>query len=301
MESIGGSSTVRHLLFLAGVAASLTAAPAWAQSAPAVTPPDTGAAATAAETGGDSITIGAGAAYLPDYEGSNDYRISPAPGAIGSFRGLNFTLAGNRLSVDVIPNRPGPGVDVQFGPIGVLNFNRSSAKNIDDLRVRRLGEVNTAIELGGYVGIGKTGVITSDFDRLSVSVSYRHDINGAHDSGIVQPSINYLTPLSRKAAVGLFASAEHVERGYADAYYTVTAAQALASGLPAYRARGGWKNYTLGALGTVALTGDLLHGFKLVGGGTYSRLLNGFSYSPVVRTAGRPGQWLGVVGLAYTF
>lgn len=276
-------------------------APAYAQSAPSPIPPDAGAVATNAETNGDSITIGAGAVYLPDYEGSNDYRVSPAPGAIGSFKGFNFTLAGNRLSVDVIPNKPGPGLDVQFGPIGVINFNRSSLKNIDDRRIRALGERNTGIELGGYVGIGKTGVITSDFDRLSVSVSYRHDVNDAHDSGIWQPSINYVTPLSRKAAVGLFASAEHVERAYANAYYSVDATQALASGLPAYSARGGWKNYTVGALATVALTGDLLHGFKLVAGGTYSRLLNSFSYSPVTRIAGKPGQWLGAVGLAYTF
>ena len=293
---------MRHLFSLTTAALSLAAAaPALAQSAPSATPPDAGAAATTAETGGDSITIGAGAVYLPDYEGSNDYKFSPAPGAIGSFKGFNFTLAGNRLSIDLVPDKPGPGFDVQLGPVGVLNFNRSSNKGIDDRRIRALGERNTGIELGGYVGIGKTGVITSEYDRLSVSVSYRHDVNNAHDSGIWQPSINYLTPLSRKAAVGLFASAEHVERGYANAYYTINAAQSLASGLPAYQARGGWKNYTLGALGTVSLTGDLFHGFKLVGGATYARLLNSFSASPVTRIAGRSSQWLGVVGLAYTF
>lgn len=279
-------------------AALVVAAPAWAQSAPTATPPDAGALADA---GGDSITIGAGAVYLPDYEGSDDYRFTPAPGAIGSYKGFNFTLAGNRLSVDVIPNAPGPGIDVQFGPIGVLNFNRSSLKSIDDARIRALGERDTAIELGGFIGIGKTGVITSDYDRLSVSLSVRKDVNGAHDSTIWQPSINYLTPLSRKAAVGLFASAERVQGEYARYYFSVTAPQALASGLPVYAAGGGWKNYTLGALATVALTGDLLRGFKLVGGGTYSRLLNDFGDSPVTSVAGRRSQWLGAVGLAYTF
>ena len=292
---------MRHLTRFSVLLLAATAAPALAQSAPSATPPDGGAIATNAETGGDSITIGAGAVYLPDYEGSNDYKFTPAPGAIGSFKGFNFQLAGNRLSVDLIPNRPGPGIDFQLGPIGVVNFNRSSIKGIDDVRIKRLGERNTGIELGGYVGIGKTGVITSDYDRISLSVSYRHDVNNAHDSGIWQPSFNYLTPLSRKAAVGVFASAEHVERGYANAYYTITPAQSLASGLPVYQGRGGWKNYTVGALATISLTGDLLHGFKLVAGGTYARLLNGFSYSPVTRIAGNPSQWLGAVGLAYTF
>ena len=279
-------------------ATALIAAPALAQDGSTATPPDAGGFT---EPAGDSVTIGAGGVYLPDYEGSDDYRFTAAPGAIGSIHGFNFVLAANRLSVDLIPDRSRSGIDFQLGPVAVVNFNRSSLKSIDDRRIRALGERNTAIELGGYVGIGKTGVITSDYDRLSLSVSYRHDVNNAHDSGIWQPTINYLTPLSRKAAVGLFVSAEHVGDGYADAYFTVLPTQVAISGLPAYRARGGWKNYTIGTLATIALTGDLLHGVKLVGGGTYSRLLNDFGDSPVVRIAGRRGQWVGVLGLAYTF
>ena len=296
---------MRRSIFLPlAFAATVVATPAFAQDASP--PPDAGAAAAITgeaqmDPDADSITIGAGGAYLPDYEGSNDYRFSPVPGAIGSFRGFNFTLAGNRASVDLIPNAPGQTVDIQAGPIGVVNFNRSSIKNIDDARVRALGELGTAIELGGYVGIGKTGIITSPYDRLSVSVSYRTDVNGVHKSGIWQPTINYFTPLSLKAAAGLFASAEHVEGGYARTYYTVTAAQSLASRLPVFTARSGWKNYTVGALATYSLTGNLLHGFKVVAGGTYSHLLNDFADSPVVRIAGSKNQWLGTVGLAYTF
>ena len=283
--------------FLATIAALLlTTTPAFAQNAPTASPPDAGGAAD-----GDSITIGAGGVYLPDYEGSDDYRFTAAPGAIGSYKGFNFTLAGNRFSLDLVPNAGGPGVDVQFGPIGVVNFNRSSVDSIDDRRVRALGELDTAIELGGYLGIGKTGVITSDYDRLSFSVSYRQDVNGAHKGAIIQPTVNYLTPLSTKAAVGLFASAEIVEDDYADYYFTVTPTQSLASGLPAYRAEGGLKNYTLGLLGTYALTGDLLQGFKIVAGGTYARLVRDFGDSPVTSVAGKRSQWLGTVGLAYTF
>ena len=172
---------------------------------------------------------------------------------------------------------------------------------LDDPRVKALGKVKTAIELGGYVGIGKTGVITSPYDKLSVSLSYRHDVAGAHDSGIWQPSINYLTPLSTKAAVGLFATAEHAGRGYATSYFSISPTQAIASGLPTYNARGGWKNYSIGGLATYSLTGNLLHGWKVVAGGTYRRMLNDFGDSPVVSIAGSRNQWLGAVGVAYTF
>lgn len=286
---------IRLTAVAATLAFALAASPASAQD----TPPD--GAPPIEDFGGDSITIGAAGAYLPDYEGSDDYRLVPAPVAIGSISGFAFTLAGNRLSVDLIPNQPGPSWDFQAGPIGVISFNRSDRDSIDDPRVKALAEVDTAIELGGYVGIGKTGVITSPYDKLSVSLSYRHDVSNAHDSGIWQPTINYLTPLSRKAAIGLFASAERAERGYARTYFSISPTESVASGLTVYNARGGWKNYTVGALATYSLTGDLLHGFKLIAGGTYKRMLNDFGNSPIVSIAGDRDQWLGAVGLAYTF
>lgn len=277
------------------IALSLSAITAMAFASPAM--------AQTAEVGanGDTVTVGVAGAYLPDYEGSNDYRITPAPAAIGSVAGFNFQLIGNRLSVDLIPSRPGANWDFQLGPVGVVNLNRNSRKSIDDSRVKALPKRDAAIELGGYVGIGKVGVFTSPYDRLSLSVSYRHDVSDVHDSGIWSPSINYFTPLSRKAAVALSASAEHVSAKYGRAYFSVTPAEALQSGLPAYAAGSGWKSYTAGVAGTYALTGDLQHGFKLVVAGSYKRMLNDYADSPLVSLAGSRDQWLGAVGLAYTF
>ena len=58
---------------------------------------------------------------------------------------------------------------------------------------------------------------------------------------------------------------------------------------------------SIGALATLSITGDLLHGFKLVGGGTYTRLMNSFADSPIVSIAGSRNQWIGALGVAYTF
>jgi outer membrane scaffolding protein for murein synthesis (MipA/OmpV family) len=278
------------------LAAALIASPALAQTAP--TPPD--AIDISEQMGRDSITIGGGVVRLPDYEGSDEYRLTPAPGAIGSIKGFSFQLAGNRLSVDLIP-RTTSAIDIQAGPIGVVNLNRRNVDNVDERGVRALGDLGTAIELGGFVGIAKTGIITSPYDTLGVSLSYRTDVNGVHGSGIWQPSINYLTPLSRKAAVALFATAEHAGDGYARTYFGVTQAGSVASGLRRFDADGGWKNWSVGTVATYSLTGDLFKGFKLVAGGTYGRLLGDFADSPLVSTLGSRSQWLGALGLAYTF
>ena len=97
------------------------------------------------------------------------------------------------------------------------------------------------------------------------------------------------------------AAAERVERGFGRAYFDVDAADSVASGLPVFRTRGGWKNWTVGAAGTYSLTGNLLKGWKLVAGGTYKKMLNDYGDSPLVSVAGSRSQWLGAVGVAYTF
>ncbi|WP_404335764.1 MipA/OmpV family protein [Sphingomonas sp. MMS12-HWE2-04] len=288
-----------YLRILAAPALLLVAAPAFAQdSDPAPTSVET---ESAPDRGGNFAIVGAGAGYLPDYEGSNDYRFVPVPGLAGRLGGFNFQLIGNRASIDLIDDGTGPGWDIQAGPVAVVNFNRSSTKSIDDVRVKALGKIDTALEAGAYFGIGRVGVITSEYDRLSVSVSYRHDVGSVHDAGIFTPSVSYMTPLSRKAAVTLFGSAERAEKGYAQTYFGVTPTGSAASGLAVYSPGGGWKSWTAGIGGAMSITGDLTHGLQLVGGATYRRLLNDFADSPLVSDAGSKSQWMGVVGLAFSF
>lgn len=272
----------------------VAALPAWAQDDVQALPRD-----EAAVQGGDYAIVGVGAAIMPDYDGSEDYGWTPGPGAIGSVGGFDFQLVGNRLSVDLIPDGgSASGWNFQAGPIGVVNFNRASVKGIDNPQVKAMGKLGTAFELGGYVGIGKTGVITSPYDRASLSLSYRHDVSNVHDSAIWTPSFTYITPLSRKSLVGIFVSADRVEDGFADTYFGVTPEQSVASGLPVYNPDGGWKNWTAGLGGAVSITGDLQHGLQLFGGGTYRKLLGDFADSPVTTSR---NQWLGVVGLAFSF
>lgn len=257
--------------------------------------------APAKDLSGDRVLVGIGVANLPDYEGSDDRSWTPAGGVMASLGGFNFQLIGNQLSVDLIRDSAAPGWDFQLGPVGVVNLNRTSTKAIDDPRIKALGKLDTAIELGGYVGVGRVGVVTSDYDRLSVTVSYRHDVSGVSDAGVLTPAVSYMTPLSRKAMVATFVSADHVENGYADAYFGITPAGSVASGLPVWNPRGGWKSWSAGLGGMVSLTGDLTHGLQLVAGGTYRRLVNDFGDSPIVSTAGSRSQWVGAAGIAYSF
>ena len=246
----------------------------------------------------DTITIGVGGAVVPRYEGSDDYRLTPAAAIRGKVSGVSFITQGTALFFNVIPTSGGPGTNVSFGPMAHVTLNRSSLKTVRDPRIAALGRVPVAVEVGGHAGITRTGVITSVYDALNVDLAVSHDVTGTHDSLIITPSITYGTPLSRKAYVGIYASANHVGSGYARTYFGVTPGQAVASGLTGYTPRAGFKDVNGGLFGSVSLTGDLRRGLSLFGITAYSKLLGDIGRSPVVTNR---SQWFGGAGLAYTF
>ncbi|RYY27982.1 MAG: MipA/OmpV family protein [Sphingomonadales bacterium] len=277
----------------------LLANPAFAQEAPAPVDPAPNTI-DPAKLDGDSITIGAAAGIGPSYEGSNDTVLSVVPGIRSRVSQINFTLRGNRFFADLIPTPGGPGWDFQLGPVAQINFNRSTSA-IKDPRVEAIGKIKSAIEVGGIVGIAKQGVLTSDYDRLGVSFIYAHDAGGVHKSYTMTPAIDYGTPLSRKAYVGISASANYMGQGYATRYFSIAPGASVRSGLPVYNARKGWKDWTLGTVGMLALTGDLTGGLSMIGAASYRRLLGSAAETPLTSIAGSRDQWTGMLGLAYTF
>src|SRR4051794_30532591 len=96
---------------ICGLLAACVSAPAIAQSA------GTGTAMPSPEdiASRDSLTIGLGAAWVPDYEGSDDYRIIPAAAVRGKYHGISFSTRGTYLFVDVVPG--GGKFEFDAGPI----------------------------------------------------------------------------------------------------------------------------------------------------------------------------------------
>ena len=245
----------------------------------------------------DTFTIGAGAAYIPDYEGSDDYKIIPAAAIRGRVSGISFYTRATYLYVDFVKRGDGP-LELDLGPIVGARLNRTG--KVKDDFVDALPELDTAIEVGGFAGLTYHG-LTNPYDALSFRVDVVKDVAGAHKSTLVTPTIDFGTPLSRSFYVGLSASAEWAGGGYADYYYSIDSAGALASGLPVYDADGGFKSWRLGLLGNYALSGDLTHGWSLFGTGAFTRLSGDFKDSPIVDLRGSSSQWLAALGVAYTF
>lgn len=276
------------LRLLTATAALLAASPALAQTdAPLPDPLDQS----------DTFTLAGGGAYIPDYEGSDDYEFIPAVALRGRVSGIGFFTRGTFLYVDFVPRGSG-ALEFDAGPIVGVRLNRTG--KVDDDFVDDLPERDMAIELGGFAGITYHG-LTNPYDSLSFRVDVVRDVGSAHESTLITPTIDFGTPLSRTTFVGASLSAEWAGGGYADYYYSIDVEDALDSGLPIYDADGGFKSWRLGLLVNQSLTGDLTGGLSLFAAGSYSHLSGDFKDSPIVDLRGSASQWLAALGLAYTW
>ena len=269
--------------------ALLTAAPAFAQTRTGELPDPNDQS--------DTFSIGAGGAYVPDYEGSDEYELVPMVAVRGRVSGISFYTRGTYLYVDFIKRGDGP-LEFDLGPIVGARINRTG--KVKDDFVDALPELDTAIEVGGFAGVTYHG-LTNPYDSLSFRVDVVKDVGGAHESTLVTPTIDFGTPLSRTTYVGLSLSAEWAGGKYADYYYSIDPDGALASGLPAFEADGGLKHWRLGLFANQSLSGLLTHGWSIFGAGGYTHLTGDFKDSPIVHDRGSSSQWVGVLGVAYTF
>ncbi len=247
---------------------------------------------------GDWISVGAGVMYGPSYDGSDDYVLTPAPIVQGNIQGVGISPRPAGFALDFIPDS-GDGIGVSLGTSVRLRSNR--ATDIEDPVVESLGELDRALEVGPTAGISVPKVL-HDYDSLSVGLDVRWDVLGAHDGMVVAPSVTYFTPLSRGAAVALTLDAEYGDGDFMDYYYTLTPDQALATGLTAYDADAGFTRTGLTMIGGIDLNGDLTDGgLSLVFLGGYSRMLGDAKASPFTAERGSADQWMGALGLGYTF
>lgn len=280
-------------------AASSFYAPAHAQDiATQVTTP---ASDEGISPGGDRISIGVGVASTPSYIGSDSSIILPTAAVQGQISGISFNSQGTAFYVDAVPSSGKTGWKLELGPLIAVRLDRNA--KIGDAAVRALGKRKVAVELGGFVGIQRTGVVTSPYDTFSASVSYQHDVARSHSSYIISPEVDYSTPFSKYALVSISLSADYVGKGFGRYYYDIDQAGSAASGLEIYDGadKAGWKDWNVSLFAVHSLSGNLTHGFGIFATGGYQRLLGAYRRSPVVAGVGSANQWSGAIGIEYTF
>lgn len=257
------------------------------------------AALDASVFSGDFLVVGVGAVSLPSYEGSNDRVISPAAGVYGRIGGVAINPRAAGLALDFIPDAADQTLTFNLGPVVRYRSNRTG--RIKDPAVGRLGKLDGVIEAGVAVGATYNGLL-NPFDQFSVGTDVRWDISGKGSGRVIAPGVTYFTPVSKGQVIGARVGAEFVDRKYANYNYAINAAGSAASGLPQYRARGGFKEWNVGAYTVFDLSGNFLDGGLSVGGGVqYSRLQNSAAETPITSLRGKRSQLFFGGGVGYTF
>jgi outer membrane protein len=249
---------------------------------------------------GDFLIVGAGAAVMPSYEGSNDLVVIPAGAVAGRIGGIGINARAFGIALDLIPDstRTG-GIGFTLGP--VLRYRTNRSGKIADEVVAKLGKLDGVVEAGVVVGIDAKQVL-NPYDSLSFSVDLRWDVSGKGSGLIVAPGLSYLTPASEGIAVGGALSANFIDSRYAVYNFSISPTGSAASGLPVFAARGGLKDIGIGAFVAFDLNGNFLDGGPAVGvGAMYSRLFNSAAETPITSIRGSRSQVVFGAAAGYTF
>jgi outer membrane protein len=238
------------------------------------------------------LTLGGGAAYLPDYEGSDDYRFIPLPYIKYESEWITVRSSQLGLEADLIPSKA-----IEAGPIVRYDFGRDS--DVDDPVVSLLPTVDESFELGAFVGSGlPLEVLGIDSPTIIVGrLSFIHGLDGGHEGAVLEGSLGLLTPLSDQLTVIGSVTASYMSENYADSYFGVSAAGSAASGLPQFDADAGFKDVGLSMIATYAWTDEI----SSVLIGNYTHLIEDAADSPIVSQRGSEDQFFVGLGLTYTF
>lgn len=219
-----------------------------------------------------SLIIGGGARYKPEYEGSEDFEISPIPF-------VQFTY-GDWLEIDPT------GVTVTalqrngFSLSGKVGYESGRDAGDHD-RLRGLGDIDLAATVGVKAAY--------EWGPVELYAEVDQTIGGS-ESLIGTFGVGYSAPVTEKLILGARAEAIVANDKHMEAYFGVDSAQSAASGLPEYKAKAGLKRVNVSASATYLLTDNWL-----VRGQAGLGILTGDAAdSPIVQEKLQPSVSLGI-------
>jgi MipA family protein len=219
-----------------------------------------------------SLIIGGGATYKPEFEGSEDFEVSPFPF-------VKFTY-GEWLEIDPT------GVTITalkydgFSLSGTVGYESGRDEDDGD-HLRGLGEIDAAATVGAKA--------TYEMGPVELSAAVEQTIGGS-ESLVGTFGIGYSAPVTEKLVLGAKAEAIVANDKHMEAYFGVDSVQSAASGLPEYKPKAGLKRVNIAATATYMFDDHwLMRGQAGVG------ILTGDAAdSPIVQEKLQPSVSLGV-------
>lgn len=232
-----------------------------------------------------SISVGAGAQYAPDYEGSDDYEWTFLPLVSARWRDM--------VSVGRVPG----GLGAQATPFRYGGFSAGfglaywgGRDDGDNAALAGLGDIDPAL-------VGSISV-ANRFDWAEVYADFRQDLTGNRDGTAVKAGVRAPLPTSETGVLlTAGASTTWVDEDYMDKTFGVNAVQAARTGYANHDADGGFKDVAADVTARYAVTDSV----SVLLGGEVKQLLGDAADSPIVDNRGSPTQARVFGGVTYRF
>lgn len=234
------------------------------------------------------VTVGLGAGYAPDYEGSEDYQAVPLWNLrLGNLYGEEtfVQLLGASLSSNLLPDA--------HWRLGVAGLYRADYGDVDNNQVEDIKSTEEAVLLGPTLGYDFVPGVAKDF---AIEVDALYDVaNG--NGGVVTPRLRGKTELAPGLIGEARLSTTWASGDYMGNFFSINSADAARSGLNTYNADDGVKDVAIGG----SLTYRFTLRWSLTGSVAYSRLLGDAADSPIVDDVGDQNQLFAGALINYRF
>lgn len=231
-----------------------------------------------------------GVVSVPEYDGSADSQIVPLVFGQMRFGETQYVaIEGTGVRVNILNNQKwaaGPSVNIGFG----------RNDDVDNDTIAQLREINTAVELGGFISRSWQG-FGHPSGVVSVGLGLARDIAGAHDGWQTSANVGYGRNIGSRLRADSTFGVSFMGENVAETYFSVDSVDAMNSGLMAFEAESGVRDYNA----SLALIYRLSGRWSAVGYTSYRRLMGDAADSPIVDQEGDPNQIIAAVGLGVAF
>lgn len=222
----------------------------------------------------DHVTIGAGAAVVPSFEGGDSTRVLPLP-VIDIRRGIFVanTYSGVGVSVPV-----SDAIDLGAGAVFVLGYREEDVPTgIDGIKNAAGIRAHATIRKWGFLGtVGVTKVL------------------GGTKGTVADAVLSYPVLVDERFSIAPAIGTTWADSNYNDRYFGISSDESARSGLAGFSSGSGFKNVSFNLVANYRLSSR----WNLSAGGSAIRLVGDVSDSPLVQ---KKTNASGFASLSYTF
>ncbi len=223
-----------------------------------------------------SFMVGGGAAYVPKYEGAKTMKVAPVPLVDITWKDTVFLGAKGLGAKTTVFDHLTLGASVGYHP---------GRKEKDGDRLKGVGDIKSAAESKLFASYA-LGIVSFD-------LSANKDLGGSNGL-TVNAGMGLKYPVTERISLTSGVSATWADERHMRAYFGVSAAQAKASGLAAYKAESGIKRFDV----TVGANWRVTESWFVTANGGVGILTGDAKESPVVVEKVQP---MAMVGVGYRF